>query len=171
MSKVTSVGILKYSELPLRSRKDIARLSVIYAAARWSIFNKMIASSFDAIRPTEGRVGFSQLANDLLNYVGVDVEKVGDVSLKLNGNRNLVIVIEHTLKGVVGLHYCSIHCMGTNTTIQNVFNALMSGSEPAVDREQFNNFIDFPKNNEDLLPIISVESKEIFSDISLKWLQ
>ena len=153
---------VKYSELPLRSRKDIARLSVIYAAARWSIFNKIIASSFDAIRPTEeGRVGFSQLAIDLLNYVGTDVEKVGDVSLQLNGNRNLVIVIEHTLKGVVGLHYCSIHCMGTNTTIQNVFNALLSGSEPAVDREQFNSFIDFPKNNEDLLPIISVESKNL----------
>ena len=153
---------VKYSELSLSFRKDIVRLCAIYAAVRWSIFNKKVASSFDAIHPTEeGRVSFSQRAIDLLNYVGIDVKKAGDVSLQLNGNRNLVFVIEHTLNDVAGLHYCSIHCMGTNTTIQNVFNALMSSSEPAVNREQFNNFIDFPKNNEDLLPIISVESKNL----------
>jgi hypothetical protein len=153
---------VKYSELPLRSRMDITRLSAIYAAARWSVFNKMVASSFDSIRPTEeGTESFSQLAVDLLKYIGIDVKKVGDISLQLNGNRNLVFVIEHTLNTVAGLHYCSIHCLGTNTTIQNVLSALMSNSEPAVDLERFNNFIDFPQNNEDLIPIISVESKNL----------
>jgi hypothetical protein len=153
---------VKYSELPLHSRMDITRLSAIYAAARWSVFNKMVASSFDSIRPTEeGTESFSQLAVDLLKYVGIDVKKVGDVSLQLNGNRNLVFVIEHTLNTVAGLHYCSIHCLGTNTTINNVFNGLLNSSELLIDKVRFNHFIDFPQNNEDLISIISVESKNL----------
>lgn len=163
--KFTSKHVkVKYTELPLRARKDITRLSVCYAAARcWSVFNKKATvSSFDCVQPNEeGKKDFSQLAFQLVKNFGVDVRVVGDVSLMLDGDRNLTIIVEYVSHSHPGINYCTFYCIGTNTTINGVFRSFADKIETEQETKKFFDSIDFPKNNVDLITIISVESKNL----------
>ena len=154
---------VKYTELPVRARKDITRLAICYAASRcWNSTNKATVSSFDCVKPTEeGLKDFAQLAFQLVKNTGVDVKAVGDVSLMLDGNHNLTIIIEYVQNNEPGINYVTFYCIGTNSTVDSVLRGFAEKIESEEESKKFFESIDFPKGNEDLITIISVESKNL----------